>query len=89
MSRNRVTREIGIVHPISDKNKLLWERYYGPMQAAAAQFNAAIQNTQNLLGAIIIEAEGFDPRSSVFDADHMAIRPRSKKAEGNSAALDE
>jgi hypothetical protein len=62
--------------PLSDKSVLLWERYHKPMQAAAATFNAAIANTQNLLGGIILESEGFDPETHVFDADKMRIVPR-------------
>ena len=72
----RSARVIGEIKPISDTNKLLWERYYGPMQAAAAQFNAAIQNTQNILGAIILEREGFSPDTHIFDADNLRVIPR-------------
>ncbi len=83
--RNRIVREIGPVHPINDKNKLMWERYHGPMQAAAAQLNVAIQNTQNMLARIIMESEGFDADKHVFDMDKLVILPRPTKAEGNGA----
>lgn len=69
-------RIIGEIKPLSDANKLLWERYQGPMNAAAAQFNAAIANTQNLLGRIIIESEGMDPDKYLLDVDKMRIVPR-------------
>ena len=68
-----------IVHELSDANKLLWERYYGPMNAAAQTLNAAIVNTQNLLARIIIEREGFEPDGQVFDMDRMVIRSRPKE----------
>ena len=68
-----------IVHELSDANKLLWERYYGPMQAAAQALNAAIVNTQNLLARIIIEREGFEPDEHVFDMDRLVIRSRPKE----------
>jgi hypothetical protein len=77
MSRSRrVKRTISIVHPVSDKSKLLWERYYIAMNGAAQAFNAAIVNTQNILGRIIIEAEGFDPDTHIFDADNLRIVSR-------------
>lgn len=83
----RVAREIGEVHPIGDKSKLLWERYYAPMQNAAAAMNAAITNTQNMIAAIIIEAEGFSPETHVFDMDKLRImrRPVAKKVGDNGA----
>lgn len=71
-------RVIGEIKPLSDANKLLWERYQGPMNAAAAQFNAAIANTQNILGRIIMEREGVDPDTHVLDVDRMRIIPRPK-----------
>lgn len=67
-----------VTHPLSDASKLLWERYQGPMNAAAQQFNAAIANTQNLLARIIIEREGLDPDHHVLDVDVMGIRSRPK-----------
>lgn len=76
-NRNRApARVIGEIKPISDANKLLWERYQRPMEAAAATFNAAIQNTQNILGRVIIESEGLDPDKYLFDVDNMRIIPR-------------
>lgn len=67
-----------VAHPLSDKATLLWERYHTPMQAAATQLNAAIANTQNILGRIILETEGFDPATHIFDADNMRIIVRPK-----------
>lgn len=75
---HRKPRVIGEIRPISDAHKLLWERYYGPMQAAAAQLNAAIQNTQNILAGIILEREGFSPETHLFDADKLRIIPRPR-----------
>lgn len=66
-------------HKISDKSRLLWERYAGPMQAAAAQLNAAIQNTQNIIAGVILEAEGKSSETHVFDMDHLVIIPRPTK----------
>lgn len=71
-------REIGAIIPISDANKLLWERYYGPMQSAAAAFNAAIRNTENMLAAIIMEREGASTETHVFDIDKLRIIPKPK-----------
>lgn len=72
----KIRRAPGIVKPLSDKSKLLWERYYGPMQGAAQSLNAAIANTQNLLAVIIMEMEGVDPTMHTFDADNMRIIAR-------------
>ncbi len=74
----RAPRIVGEVKPIGDKSRLLWERYYGPMQQSAAAFNAAIANTQNLLGAIILEMEGVSVETHVFDADNMRVIPRPR-----------
>ena len=68
-----------VVHELSDANKLLWERYYGPMNAAAQTLNAAIVNTQNLLARIIIEQEGFNADEHVLDMDRLVIRQRPKQ----------
>lgn len=65
-------------HEISDSSKLLWERFWKPMQAAASQMNHAISTTQNLLGEIILKNEGFSPDTHVFDIDRNVIVPRSK-----------
>lgn len=81
MSRRDLRLHTGEIRPISDANKLLWERYYGPMNAAAAQMNAAIQNTQNILGAVILEREGVSPDTHVFDADNLRIIPRPRKGD--------
>lgn len=79
--RPRIMRQQRITvpaHSISDKSKLLWERYWNPMNGAAQALNAAISNTQNLLASIIMEMEGFDPKTHVFDMDNMRIIPRPK-----------
>lgn len=79
-----IKRAIGPVVPISDANKLMWERYIGPMQSAAAQLNAAIANTQNILAGIIIEREGFLTDTHIFDMDKLRIVPRPNvKGNGN------
>lgn len=81
MSQRKNRREPGVVKPLSDKSKLLWEKYWTPMNAAAQGLNAAINNTMNLLGAIIIEMEGLDPTTHLFDADNLRIisRPNAPK----------
>lgn len=76
-------RIIGEIKPISDANKLLWERYFNPMQAAAAQFNAAIRNTEQILAAVIIEREGFTTDTHVFDMEKMRVIPRPKAVADN------
>ncbi len=78
MSKNRV-RVVGETKPISDKSKLLWQQYFAPMQGAAAALNAAITNTQNILGGIILEIEGVTPETHIFDADNLRIIPRPQK----------
>lgn len=62
--------------PLSDKSQLLWQRYYVPMQAAAAAFNAAVQNTQGMFAEIILGIEGVSKETHIFDADNMRIIPR-------------
>lgn len=79
---------VGEIRPISDASKLLWERYWGPMNAAAAQFNAAVTNTQNILAAIIIEREGLSPETHVFDMDKLRIVPRPRVKGGGNGAVD-
>ena len=82
--RSRSTpRIIGEIKPISDKSKLIWERYYGPMNGAAQALNVAIQNTQNILGGIILELEGVSPETHIFDVDKMRIIPRPQVKGGN------
>ncbi|MGH3589534.1 MAG: hypothetical protein ACRDRF_00655 [Pseudonocardiaceae bacterium] len=65
---------------LSDKSKLAWERYYGPMQSAAAAFNAAIKNTENIVAAAILEAEGLSPETHFFDMNALEAveRPNAK-----------
>ena len=84
----RARRGIEIpVHKISDKSKLLWERYQGPMQSAAASMNAAIQNTQNILAAVIMEAEGYDVETHLFDMERLVIIPRPPQPGDNGATV--
>jgi len=64
------------VRTINDANKLLWERYWGPMNAAAQQLNAALVNTQNLIARTIIEREGLNPDVHLLDVDRMVILTR-------------
>lgn len=87
--RARAPRVIGEVHPIGDKAKLLWERYYAPMQAAAAAMNNAIANTQNILGAIIIEMEGYSPTTHLFDVDGLRIVRRPNAPEKDNGAIQQ
>lgn len=61
---------------VSAESTLLWERYYGPTQAAAQQLNAAIQNMHNIIGSWIVEKEGFTTETHIFDADKMRVVPR-------------
>lgn len=91
MSRNRIriptgVRAAPVAIPVSDKSKLLWERYYKPMQAAAATFNAAVANTENLLAGLILEMEGKDPADFVFDMSAVAIIPRPRPRTGENGA---
>lgn len=71
--------------PLSDKGKLLWERYFTPMQAAAATFNTAIKNTEQLLASILLEIDGYSPETHVFDMDHLRIIKRPAVAGDNGA----
>jgi len=64
------------VKTISDTNKLLWERYWGPMNAAAQQLNAAILNAQNVVARIIIEREELNPDTHLLEVDRMVILER-------------
>lgn len=66
-------------HKIGDKSRLLWERYYGPMQGAANVLNAAINNTMSVIGGVIIEMEGFSVDTHIFNADKMEIVPRPQE----------
>jgi len=75
----RPSKSLPIVHELSDANRLLWERYVGPMNAAAQTLNAAIQNTQNLLARIIIEREGLEPDNHALDMDRVVILSRPEQ----------
>jgi hypothetical protein len=77
--QNRPLSVVGESKPISDKSRLLWERYFAPMQGAAQALNSAIVNTQNVIGGMILELEGVTPETHVFDADNMKIIPRPRK----------
>lgn len=85
MSRHRRSNApvVGTLKPpteiksIGDKSYALWNRYFPPMQQAAQMLNAAIENTQNILGSIILEIEGCSAETYIFDADRMRIVPRS------------
>lgn len=70
-------------HKVSDKSRLLWERYHGAMQAAAQQMNAAIRNTESLLAGVIIEAEGFSTETHILNLDTLTVIPRPRTREGN------
>jgi hypothetical protein len=87
---NRIKREIGASQPISAESTLLWERWYKPMQAAAAQINAAITNTQNILAAIILEREGVSPDTHLLDIDKLRIiaRPKTTKDNGDASPVE-
>lgn len=62
------------VHDISDRSKLLWGEFYGPMQAAAQQLNAAIIAVQNTVAKAIIEREGLKPEEWLFDMDRLRLQ---------------
>lgn len=69
---------------ISDKATLLWERYFKPMQNAAAALNAAVRNTENVLGGIILEMEGKSSETHIFDPDRMMIVQRPTAGENGA-----
>ena len=70
----------GEIRPLSAESKLLWERYWGPMNSAAVQFNAALRNAENILGTIILEKEGLDPEKYLVDVEKMRIVPRPRNS---------
>ena len=88
MKRNRVIGKIAgeQPHKLSDKAARVWEAYQGPMQAAAQAMNAAIVNTEKLLGGIILQMEGFSPETHLLDVGRMVIlrRPDVPPAEKNN-----
>lgn len=59
--------------PISDKSKLTWERFIGPLQNMAANANAALQNSQNTVARLLIEQEGLNADEWMFDADRLEL----------------
>lgn len=61
---------------LSDKSKLIWERFTGPLAVAAAQMNAAIQVAQNTVARCLIEAEELDPNEWVLDMDTAQLIKR-------------
>lgn len=63
-------------HKLSDKTARVWESYQRPMSGAIQALNAAIMNTQNVLGAIVLEMEGFSVDTHMFDVDRMVIIER-------------
>jgi hypothetical protein len=58
--------------PISEANRELWLAYLGPMRLAAAQFQAAVNATEQVLGALILEREGC-PVSQGWRFDPVAM----------------
>lgn len=86
MARNVTSIEEAKKKPvdITDSSKLLWHRFYGPMQSAAQQFNNAVVNTQNLLAELILEKEGYSKDTHVFDMDNLVIveRPKADTSKG-------
>jgi hypothetical protein len=66
------------VRDISDKSKLLWASYFGPIQSAVAQLNAAITNTNDVVARSIMEAEGVSPEEWVFDMATVKLTRRPK-----------
>lgn len=88
MKRNRVIGKIAgeQPHKLSDKAARVWESYQGPMNAAAQAMNAAILNTEKLLGGIILQMEGFSPETHMLDMGRMLIlrRPDAAPAEHNN-----
>lgn len=70
------TREI---HDISDRSRLIWERFFRPMQSAAATLNIAIAAAQDVVAGQIMEAEGFSADEFLFDVDSLTIVRRPKK----------
>lgn len=86
--RNRVIGKIAgdEPHKLSDKAARLWESYQRPMQGAAQALNAAIQNTENVLGGIIMQMEGFSPDTHLLDVGRMVIvrRPTEPQPSGEN-----
>lgn len=86
-ARNRIIGKVAgdQPHHISDKSARLWEKYYAPMQSAASALNAAILNTQNILGGIILDMEGFSRDTHIFNVDNLTIVRRPTVEGGNGA----
>jgi hypothetical protein len=63
----------GETRDLSDKSKLVWFQFIGPMQAAANAFNAAIVSTQNLVAGTIIRDEGLDPDEWALDMGKVKL----------------
>lgn len=77
--QGRVIGKVDPPHKVSDKAARLWESYYGPMNGAAQALNAAITNTQNILGRIVLEMDGFSTDTHILDAETMTIRQRPQE----------
>jgi hypothetical protein len=89
-TRNRIIGQVAgeKPHKISDKSARLWESYHGPMNGAAQALNAAIVNVQNILAGIILDAEGFDKDTHLFNADNLTIVRKPNAPQPPPAAGD-
>jgi hypothetical protein len=74
---------------LSDKSRLLWERYFPMMNGAAQAMNAAIQNTENVLAGIILEIEGVSIETHQVNFQTMEIVPRPRQPGNNNGKMGE
>lgn len=84
----REVRVVGEIKPISDKARLVWERYYAPMQGAAHALNQAIANTQNVLAGVLMEMDGVSPETHILDVEKMRYIPRPRATGGGNGQVD-
>lgn len=84
MSNRRLSLVTGEIRPISDKSKLLWSQYYGPLKGAHDAMIAALNNAHNIIGGIILANEGVTSETHIFDADNLRIIPRPREKGQNS-----
>lgn len=58
---------------ISAESKLVWAEFFGPMQAAVAQLNAAITNAQNVVAGRVLQIEGVSNKEWALDMDTLTL----------------
>lgn len=62
---------------VSDKSKLQWAQFNGPLVAAANSLGQAVSQAQNQMAELLMRADGYDPAEWQFHMDTLKYIKRS------------